>query len=157
MVISNSHTFFGDWFTPEAFLSRTQKKLPENGTFYEIIHKKMQEKGLDGKSNKNLIAATQLSGMICSRLKNDREYQPSIGTILAFCIGLNISPEDTEYLLKLKGYALSPEDRVHCAYRDILQVYQIFGFSVQECNRVLHSWGIDKKYFLGSSDLDEEF
>lgn len=157
MVKTYSSAPFGDWFTPEAFHARTRQKLPEYGTFYESICKIMQEKGLDGKSNKKLIAATHLSGTICSRLKNDRGYQPSIGTILAFCIGLGISPEDTEYLLKLKGYALSPEDPVHCAYRDILQVYQVFGFGVQECNEFLKSWGFDKKHFLESFDQDEEF
>ena len=116
----------------------------------------MQEKGLDGKSNKKLIEATHLSGTICSRLKNDRNYQPSIETILAFCIGLGISADDTKHLLMLKGYALSPEDSAHCAYLDILGVYQAFGFGVQECNELLHSWEIDKKHFLGSFDLDEE-
>ena len=156
MVGSNNRIPFGSWFTPEAFLSRTRQKLPENRTFYEIIYKKMQEKGLDGKSNKKLIVATHLSGTICSRLKNDRSYQPSIETILAFCIGLGISADDTKHLLMLKGYALSPENPVHCAYIDILSVYQAFGFGVQECNELLHSWGIDKKYFLGSFDLDEE-
>ena len=99
----------GDWFTPEAYFSRTKQRFPENGTFYEIIYKKMQEKGLDGKSNKKLIKATHLSGTICSRLKNARPYQPSIETILAFCIGLGISADDTKHLLMLKGYALSPE------------------------------------------------
>ena len=156
MVISTSCIPSGDWFMPEAFLSRTKKKLSETETFYDIIHKRMKEQGLDGKSNKKLIAATHLSGTICSRLKNDRNYQPSIETILAFCIGLGISVDDTKHLLMLKGYALSPENPIHCAYMDILCVYQIFGFGVQECNELLHSWGIGKKYFLGSFDLDEE-
>lgn len=156
MVGSNNRIPSGSWFAPDAYLSRARQRLPENGTFYEIIYKKMQEKGLDKKSNKKLIEATHLSGTICSRLKNDRNYQPSIETILAFCIGLGISADDTKHLLMLKGYALSPEDSAHCAYLDILGVYQAFGFGVQECNELLHSWGIDKKHFLGSFDLDEE-
>ena len=156
MVKSHSLNFSGDWFTPEAYRSRTRQKLPENATFYETIHRIMQEKGLDGKSNKKLIAATHLSGTICSRLKNDRNYQPSIETILAFCIGLGISAEDTKHLLMLKKYALSPEDPVHCAYLDLLQVYLPLELGVQEFNELLYSWGIDKKYLLGSFDLDEE-
>lgn len=156
MVIPNSLNFSGDWFTPEAYLSRTKQKLPEYGTFYEIVRKKMQERGLDRKSNKKLIEATHLSGTICSRLKNDRSYQPSIETILAFCIGLEISADDAKQLLMLKGYALSPENPIHCAYMDILGIYQAFGFGVQECNELLHSWGIDKKHFFGSFDLDED-
>lgn len=156
MVGSNDRILSGSWLTPEAYFSRTKQRFPANGTFYEIIYKKLQEKGLDGKSNKKLIKATHLSGTICSRLKNDRSYHPSIETILAFCIGLEISADDTKQLLMLKGYALSPEDPVHCAYMDILGVYQAFGFEVQECNELLHSWGIDKKHFLGSFDLDEE-
>ena len=157
MVISNTLHSYENWFTPEAYLSRSKQKLPANGTFYDIIHKRMQEKGLDGKSNKKLITATHLSGTICSRLKNGRNYQPSIETILAFCIGLGISEEETKHLLCLKGYALSPENPVHCAYMDLLHVYEIFGLGVQECNELLKSWGIDKKHFLGSFDFDEEF
>ena len=157
MVIPNSLNFSGDWFAPEAFHARTRQKLPENETFYKSICKIMQERGLDGKNNKKLIAATHLSGTICSRLKNDPEYQPSIKTIIAFCIGTYTSEEETHRLLKLKKYALSPEDPVHCAYMDLLRVYQVFGFGIRECNEFLKSWGFDKKHFLGSFDQDEEF
>lgn len=123
--------------------------------FYEIVNNRIEELGMK-ESNKKLIEVTQLSSSICSKLKNDKAYNPNMNTIVALCIGLKLSFEETEYLLKQKGYAFSPEIKAHHAYTVFLKFYRLLGWGVNECNKLLVEWNIDKKYYLGSFDIDEE-
>lgn len=155
MVIKNSLIPPELWFERKSYLSRTEEKLFGGKSFYDIIQDILKENGLEGKSNAELIAITHLSSPICSRLKNDWNYRPSIETILAFCVGFHVPEDKTYYLLSLKSYALSRENPVHCAYMDIVHVCDIYGFGVLEFNAILCEWGIDKKHFLGSFGQDE--
>lgn len=163
-----------DWFSLEAFNARVEQSVFDNGTFYEVLYQHLEDHGLIGLSNSELIPLTYLSGQICSSMmsihrdkdenngkkkkdKNEdkKEYHPSMETILAWCIGLKYPEEKIYQLLELAGYALSPADRIHCAYRNLLHVFEIYNLSVQDCNEILRNWEIDEKHFLGSFGPDE--
>lgn len=148
-------TFSNGFFSYESYRTRITQRLSDYGTFYDAIKEILQQQDMYEKDNKKLIAATHLSGTICSRLKNDKNYNPDIKTIIAFCIGTKTSEEKTYRLLMLKKHTLSPEDPVHNAYIDLLKAYAFYDWGIQECNEILNQWGIDKKYFLGSFDRDE--
>jgi len=159
-----------DWFSLEAFNARVEQSVFDNGTFYEVLYEHLEYQGLLELSISELISRTYLSGQICCSMmsihrdsikentdnnEDKKEYHPSMKTILAWCIGLKYPEAKIYKLLKLAGYALSPSDRVHCAYRDLLHVFEIYDLSVRDCNNRLQKWGIDEKHFLGSFDPDE--
>ena len=152
----------GSGFEPEDFYDIANRTIPKEDTFCEIVNRRLVEYGfikpnenLRGKtSNKELSFATHLSGTICSKIKRESNYKPAINLLLAFCIGVGFSVDEIHHLLRLKGYALSPEDSVHRAYSTLLNLYDIYDISVEQCNACLDAWGIEKKHWLMSAEFD---
>ena len=140
---------FGEWLTPESHKKRAKQAVPEGRTFHEIIQDYLEKEGLTN-DNLELSCITELSESTCSRLRTEENYNPSIKTILAFGIGLGIPVEEIKYLLSLKKHALSLEDSVHYAYIDVLNLYGMFGLSVEQCNKILTTWGVKEKDLLKS-------
>ncbi len=65
-----------------------------------------------------------------NKIKNNRDYQPSKQTVLAFAIALRLSLAETNELLEKAGYALSHSSKVdivveYCITREIYQVIAI--------------------------------
>ena len=65
-----------------------------------------------------------------SKIRSDPAYRPSKPTVLAFCVALRLSPEETRALLARAGYALSGASRFdviveYCIDRGIYDVGRI--------------------------------
>lgn len=126
--------------------------------FIQIIKQRMKDQGI--KSNKDLMKATNLDATTCSKILNYEKHPswtPSLKITLPLCIGLKFTFEETEYLLKLNGHALSPENSVHRIYIVILSVYLLFDWKINDCNLFLNEIGMLSEARLGSFDIDETF
>ncbi|MBQ7083839.1 MAG: hypothetical protein IJM95_01155 [Anaerotignum sp.] len=128
----------------------------KNKSFFEIIKERME--ALDIKNNKGLIKATHLDPTTCSKIMNYEKHPswtPSLKITLPLCIALRFTFEETEYLLKLNGHALSPEKPVHCEYIVILSVYLLFDWDINDCNMHLKEKNMLSEGRLGNFDIDE--
>ena len=79
------------------------------------------------------------------KLKFNHKSQP-LSTIVTYCISMMLEIIDSYYIIELAGYKLSPHNKVHREYSELLQYYN-YG-DIKSCNEYLESLGIDKKYFL---------
>jgi len=64
---------------------------------------------------------------------------PSIETVMAFCIALELGAVFGNQLLESAGYRLTAS-RIHCAYQVLLDIYS--GKSIYECNEFLSANGL---------------
>lgn len=130
----------------------------KNKTVPQILKERMDALGI--KDNKALIKATHLDPTTCSKIRNYEKHPswtPSLKITLPLCIGLRFTFEETEYLLKLNGHALSPENSVHRIYIVILSVYLLFDWKINDCNLFLNEIGMLSEARLGFFDIDETF
>ena len=70
--------------------------------------------------------------------------------LISVCVGLKLSLNKTEELLKYAGLAFVHTDKVHYAYYHLITYYN--GLSVDYCNEILEKLGISEKHFLGSQE-----
>ena len=130
----------------------------KNKSFFEIIKERIE--ALSIKNNKDLIKATHLDPTTCSKIMNYEKHPswtPSLKITLPLCIALRFTFKETEYLLKLNGHALSPENSVHRIYIVILSVYLLFDWKINDCNLFLNEIGMLSEARLGFFDIDETF
>ena len=130
----------------------------KNKTVPQIFKERMEALGI--KDNKDLIKATHLDPTTCSKIRNYEKHPfwiPSLNILVALCIGLRFTLEETEYLLKRKEHAFSPDNPVHCAYIEILSVYLLLDWDITECNKHLKEKDLLSEGRLGNFDIDETF
>jgi hypothetical protein len=79
---------------------------------------------------------TRLSHKTYERIMSNQLSKPELTTVMAICIGLQLSIKDSELLLERAGYKLgsSPQD---LAYHKLLSAF--VGHSLAECNEVLEA------------------
>lgn len=82
-------------------------------------------------------------------LKCRYKSRPKLSTIVTYCISMSLEIIDSYYIIENAGYKLSPFNKIHRAYSELLQDYN-YG-DIKLCNEHLESLGIDKKYFLGTN------
>lgn len=82
---------------------------------------------------------TLLSGKTFDRIKKNELNNPTLETVMAICIGLELSPSYSEELLRLAGFTLSNSPQ-QLAYKKLLHSYR--GHSIYECNEVLEALGL---------------
>ncbi len=72
-----------------------------------------------------------------SKIRNDRFYRPSKTTVLAFCVALNLSLEETNQLLSSAGFTLS-----HASKQDVIVEYFIVNsqYNIFEINEALFAY-----------------
>ncbi|WP_212506975.1 helix-turn-helix domain-containing protein [Caproicibacterium amylolyticum] len=72
------------------------------------------------------------------RMRNDENYTPKLGTVVAVCIGLQLHPILSGDLIKKSGLAFKYTEE-HTAYQFILSTH--FRSSIYECNKKLACCG----------------
>ena len=81
----------------------SKKRITFSNKLFRIIDKKgMDEVSCYKKAN--------VSRKVFSKIRSDKEYQPSKKTVLAFAVTLGISLEEAGELLKSAGYAFADSD-----------------------------------------------
>lgn len=118
--------------------------IPGNITFYEYFKNIALREKCD--SSSKFWWKTNLDANIYSCLKK-KGYHPSKRIIITICVGFNLWYLEAEKLLASAGFCLGTNE-VDFAYSKLLREYRNVG--VQECNKLLEAWGIDKKHHLGS-------
>jgi hypothetical protein len=79
---------------------------------------------------------THLSFKTYERIVSNRLPNPDLATVMAICIGLQLSIKDSEDLLEKAGYRLSSSPQ-HLAYHKLLSTF--IGHSLTDCNEVLEA------------------
>jgi len=129
------------------FEAEYQLSLSINKTFQEQISLIMKKKHWNSSV---FTEKTGLDYMTYNRVMQGKNLE--IKTVISRCLGLKLNIGITQELLKLKGHALSPVDRVHIAYSYLIENYK--NMDIEQANELLSDWGIEKKHFLGSQSRD---
>ena len=107
------------------------------GTFHDVLFDIIDEKGL---SNKEVYTRCNIERKQFSKIQCTPDVKPSKRYILALCIGLALSIEETEDLLGRADKALNPNDE-----RD----QYVRGFIEQKCSDI---WKVNS--FLEEKGLE---
>jgi len=70
------------------------------------------------------------------RMRNDERYQPKLGTIVAVCIGLQLSPVLSADMIRKSGNTFRATEE-HIIYQMLLNSY--YQNSIYECNEILQA------------------
>lgn len=113
-------------------------------SFIDILKKLMTDTG----STVDLLA--EKTGLNPRTIKRYRAgtYAPGLQVAIAFCMVLNLDLRQSYELIRGLGLSLFGSRREHYAYLYLLQNYR--GASIQKCNEILRSLGIDEAYLLYS-------
>lgn len=94
-----------------------------------------------------LAERSLISTKTIQRMRNHKDYQASIETIIALCIGMQLPPPVSHRFLELAGYQIRYSSDLLAAYGLILDEYCKSG--IQMCNKLLLAMGYKE---LTSSD-----
>ncbi|MDR2671889.1 MAG: hypothetical protein LBC35_01035 [Coriobacteriales bacterium] len=92
-----------------------------------------------GYNRKVFVEKTQLSIKTYERIMNNEIPAPALETVIAICIGLQLSFEHSLRLLEAAGYRLTSSP-LHMAYRKLLSTH--IGHSIKACNEILVALGL---------------
>lgn len=73
-------------------------------SFRESLLLIIREKDLD---ETEVYKRAQLDRRLFSKIRSNKDYRPAKNTVLALCIGMELTLEETEQLLRKAGFALS--------------------------------------------------
>lgn len=94
-----------------------------------------------------LAERSLISTKTIQRMRNKEDYQASIETIIALCIGMQLPPPVSHRFLKLAGYQIRYSSELLAAYDLILDKY--YNCGIQTCTELLLAMGYKE---LTSSD-----
>jgi hypothetical protein len=95
-------------------------------------------------------AKTLLSHKTYERIMSNQLPNPTLETVMAICIGLQLSIKDSELLLERAGYKLSSSPQ-HLAYHKLLSAF--VGHSLFECNEILEALSLSPLTTKPRSDI----
>lgn len=116
-------------------LSSVLQSLP--GSFSGALIALMKWKG---KTVEALAEACSLDPKTIQRMRNNEEYETTIETIVAICIGLQLSPVVSEALINRSAYSLGTGPK-YMAYRFLLDA--CYTKTIFECNEILRGLNLD--------------
>ena len=82
--------------------------------------------------------------------ENERPKNIKVPTIVAIAVGYELTPHETEELMKLAGLSFIPNNKDHAVYKFILNF--LHGLDVHECNKVLDIAEVER---LGSRSRED--
>lgn len=91
---------------------------------------------LDVKVEK-LAERSLVSVKTIQRMRNEVNYSPKLGSIIAVCVGLQLRPALSLDLVSKGGYVFKQFDPEHIIYQFILNFYYLS--TIYECNEILRS------------------
>lgn len=115
-----------------------EKLLQESEeTFQEHLFRLMDQRGLEDVA---VYKKANMDRKLFSKIRKDKQYQPSKKTAISLAIALSLSLDETEDLLRKAGYALSRSSRF-----DLIVCYFLEEGNPDlfEINEVLFSFGED--------------
>lgn len=124
-------------------------KMAENRKKSEGLKKVLQSiAGLDFRdalvwlmSNPDTLTISELeqysglSGETIKRMRNKDDYQPSLETVIATCIGMQLNPKISFELIEKSGLRFVKTKELHLLYEQLLCT--CFRRSIHECNELL--------------------
>ncbi len=129
---------------------RSTSPYCSNDTFARYLQKIIKAKKLN---SQKFCSQTGLSPQIYTRIKED-DYRPSLPTIVAICVGLKVSFECSENLLKSVGLLLT-ESKEHSCYKVLLQ--NTAKITIDDANNFLIQQGFkafSDKYLYNSQKIN---
>ncbi len=104
-------------------------------SFTERLFELIREKGI---TETECYRKANIDRKLFSRIRTNRDYNPSRSTAIALALALELDLDETEDLLSRAGYTLSPASR-----RDLIIEYFIThgNHSVMQINEALYSFG----------------
>lgn len=102
-------------------------RLRREETFAQCLLRLIDE---SGEKDAAVYKRANVDRRLFSKIRSNTHYQPAKGTVLAFCLALKLSVEDTEMLLGKAGYALTHTSRFdlaveYCLKHGIYDVHQV--------------------------------
>lgn len=87
----------------------------------------------------NLAEKSLLSSKTIQRIRNENDYQTTIGAVVAICVAMQLPPVLSRKVLEIAGFTIRYSSEEQMAYEFILTGY--YTHSVLECNELLISQG----------------
>jgi DNA-binding Xre family transcriptional regulator len=114
-------------------LTVLMQNLPNSfsGTIKELM--KWKDVTVESLANDSLIGPKTIQ-----RLRNDEDYETTLETIIALCIGLHLPPIASTYLIDKSKFSLKVTEQ-HLTYRFLLTSY--YSHSIYDCNKLLTDQG----------------
>ena len=106
-------------------------------TFADTIAFIMKEKGI---SKTRLSIDSNMSERTIQRLRNDEEYSTTKQNVIALCVGLKLSLQESLALVERSPVRLILSSRQDAAYYEVLALEGRFG--IEEINECLEAAGI---------------
>jgi O-acetyl-ADP-ribose deacetylase len=106
------------------------KKIKPNGeTFSQMLLRLID---LSGKKDSEIYLKAGQTRQLFSKIRNQKNYQPSKNTVLSFALALELNMDQTMDLLKSAGYTLSDGIVMDLAFRYFFenQIYNIFDIKI---------------------------
>ena len=107
--------------------------------FGEMMERLMKEKGF---SSRTLSYVSCLSDRTIRRMKGDDMYEPTREMVIAACVGLGLTLDESLDLIHKSAYRLRRDAPIDAIYLEILENRE--GLSVAEWNMVLDLMGMKK-------------
>ena len=90
-------------------------------------------------SVQTLSTLSQLSTKTIQRMRNNEDYQATVETVIALCVGMQLPPPVSRKFMGLAGFQIRHSSELMAAYDYILDEYYING--IFACNELLKAMG----------------